>query len=122
MELLVNPLNPHLGALACPSTPEVIQTKEHTPTSTFIIFTFGLVVESTKELGDVSQNLIQKLVFLKILESKQKNKDFSNNIVYSFINYGIKSKILLLAFFFMIGDLNSIKTFEFCKRIIVEIQ
>jgi hypothetical protein len=56
------------------------------------------------------------------LESKQKIRDFPKSIVSSLINYGIESKILLLAFFFTIGDLNSMKAFEFCKRIIVEIQ
>jgi len=68
------------------------------------------------------QNPIQKLVFLKIFESKQNIRDFHKNIVFSLINYGIESKILLLAFFFTIGDLNSMKAFKFCKRIIVEIQ
>jgi hypothetical protein len=62
------------------------------------------------------------MVFLKILKLKQKNRDFFQNIVSSLINYGIEKKILLLVFFFTIGDLNSMKAFEFCKRIIVEIQ
>lgn len=62
------------------------------------------------------------MVFLKILKSKQNNRDFFKNIVSFLINYGIENKILLLAFFFMIGDLNSMKAFEFCKKIIAEIQ
>jgi hypothetical protein len=39
-----------------PSTPEVVQTKECTPTSFLsVVFTFGLAVESIKELGDASK-------------------------------------------------------------------
>jgi hypothetical protein len=67
------------------------------------------------------KNPIQKIIFLKILELKQKIKDFPKIIVFSFISYGIESKNLLLAFFSMIGDLNSMKAFEFCKRIIVDV-
>jgi len=50
--LLVNLPNPHPGAPACPSTFEVLQTKEHAPTPfASVVFTFGLIVESIKELG-----------------------------------------------------------------------
>jgi len=50
--LLVIHLNPHLGAPAHPSTPEVLQAKEHTPIPyPFDVFTFGLVVEFIKMLG-----------------------------------------------------------------------
>jgi len=42
--------NPHLEALARPSTFEVLQFKEHTSSPyPFVIFTFGLAVESIKE-------------------------------------------------------------------------
>jgi hypothetical protein len=51
------------------------------------------------------------MVFLKILELEQKIRDFPKNIISSLINYGIESKILLFAFFSMIGDLNSMKAF-----------
>jgi hypothetical protein len=36
-------------------TPKVLQAREHAPTpSSSIVFTFGLVVESIKELGGAS--------------------------------------------------------------------
>jgi len=45
----------HIGAPTCPSTHEVLRTKEHAPTpSLFVVFTFGLEVESIKELEGVS--------------------------------------------------------------------
>jgi hypothetical protein len=54
IDLLVNLLSPHFGALARPSTLEVLQARECTLTpSPSIVFTFGLVIESIKELGDV---------------------------------------------------------------------
>jgi len=53
--LFVNLPSPDLGVPACPSTPEVLWTKEHAPTpSSFITFTFGLEVESIKNLRGVS--------------------------------------------------------------------
>ncbi len=53
--MLVNLLSPHLGALACPFTPEMLQAKELTLIlSPFTFFTFGLVVEFIKELGGAS--------------------------------------------------------------------
>jgi hypothetical protein len=53
--MLVNIFNPHLGALTCLSTFEMLQAREHAPTrSLSIIFTFELTVESIKELGGVS--------------------------------------------------------------------
>jgi hypothetical protein len=59
---------------------------------------FSLLIWKIKKSKNI-QNLIQKMVFLKILESKQNIRDFPKNIVSSFINYGIESKILMLAFF-----------------------
>jgi hypothetical protein len=59
IELLVNLPNPHPKAPAHPSTPKVLQAKEHAPTpSPSVVFTFGLTVESIKELKDVSIILI----------------------------------------------------------------
>jgi cytochrome bd-type quinol oxidase subunit 2 len=50
--LLVNFPSPHPGAPACPSTFEMLQTKERAPTHfAYVVFTFGLTVESIKELG-----------------------------------------------------------------------
>jgi hypothetical protein len=50
--LFVNLPNPHLEASTRPYTPEVMRAKEHTSTpSPFVVFTFGLAVESIKELG-----------------------------------------------------------------------
>jgi len=51
--LLVNLPNPHLGALAHPSNPEV-RIRENAPTLPFVVFTFGLAVESIKELTGAS--------------------------------------------------------------------
>jgi hypothetical protein len=52
--LIIHP-SPHLKILACPSTPEVLRTKEHTPTHiSFVVSTFGLAFESFKECGGVS--------------------------------------------------------------------
>jgi hypothetical protein len=53
--LLVNLPSPNPKALAHPSTPEVLQAREHAPTPYyFVIFTFGLTVESIKELRGAS--------------------------------------------------------------------
>jgi hypothetical protein len=53
--LLVNLFDPHLGAPTCLSTLEMLRAKEGTPTASFFnVFTFGLAVESIKELGGVS--------------------------------------------------------------------
>jgi hypothetical protein len=53
--LLVNLPSRHLGALAHPSTLEVQRARERALTPfPFVVFTFGFVVESIKELGGVS--------------------------------------------------------------------
>ncbi len=53
--MLINFSSPHPGALARPFTFEVLRARERVPTpSPSIIFTFGLVVESIKELRGVS--------------------------------------------------------------------
>jgi len=50
IDLLVNLLSPHPKAPTHPSTPEVLQATNHTPTlSSFDVFTFGLAIESIKE-------------------------------------------------------------------------
>jgi hypothetical protein len=69
--LLVNHLNLHPGAPTHPSTPEVLQVKERAPTPfPSTVVTFGLVVESIKELGGAS--LMQHLlVDLKQITRKQ---------------------------------------------------
>jgi hypothetical protein len=55
IDLLVNHPSPEPRAPTCPSTPEMLQPKERTPISfTFVVFTFGLIVESIKELGGMS--------------------------------------------------------------------
>jgi len=55
IELLVNLLSPDPEALARPSTRKVLQAREHAPTPYYsVIFTFGLTVESIKELGGAS--------------------------------------------------------------------
>jgi len=53
--LLVNLPSFDLKAPACPSTPKVLRTKERAPTPFLsVVFTFGLVVESIKELRGAS--------------------------------------------------------------------
>jgi hypothetical protein len=55
IDLLVNLLSPHPRALACPSTFDVLRAKECAPTHSFsVVFTFGLTIESIKELGGAS--------------------------------------------------------------------
>jgi len=55
IDLLVIHLNPNRGALARPSTLEVMRARERYPNSlSFHYFHFGLEVESIKELGGVS--------------------------------------------------------------------
>jgi hypothetical protein len=51
IDLFVTHLSPHPEALACPFTPEVLWTKECTPTPSFVVFTFELAFESFKECG-----------------------------------------------------------------------
>jgi hypothetical protein len=54
--LLINLFNLDFGAPTTPLYPEVLQTKECTPTFFFfsVVFTFGFAVESIKELGGTS--------------------------------------------------------------------
>jgi len=55
IEFLVTLLSPHYGVPACPSTPKVMWATEHAPTPyPFVVFTFRLKVESTKEFGGAS--------------------------------------------------------------------
>jgi len=57
IELFVNLLSPHHGAPTRPFTLKVLWTKERTPTFyPFVVFTFGFIVESIKELGGVSRS------------------------------------------------------------------
>jgi len=63
--LLFNLPSPHLGAPARPSTPEVLRAREHAPIpSPFVVFTFGLIVESIKELGGASRVHFKKILVL----------------------------------------------------------
>ncbi len=55
IDLLVNFRSPHLEAPARLSTSEMLWSKECAPSpSPFVVFTFGLAVESIKELGGTS--------------------------------------------------------------------
>ncbi len=58
--------SPYLGALACPSTPKVLQVRKHAPTPCLsVVFTFRLAFESTKEFGGVSSvKSIEFVVFI----------------------------------------------------------
>jgi hypothetical protein len=53
IDSLVAHLSPHLGILACPSTPKVLRARRSTPTPCpFAVFTFGFAVESlSRSLG-----------------------------------------------------------------------
>ncbi len=56
IELLVNLLSPHPGAPTRPFTPKVLRTREHTLISfSFVVFAFGFVIESIKELRGASK-------------------------------------------------------------------
>jgi hypothetical protein len=58
IELLVIFPSPHLEALACPSTPKVLQARERAPTLySSIVFHFRLTFESIKELRSVSHGM-----------------------------------------------------------------
>ncbi len=53
--MLVKFFSPHFGVLARPSISEMLQAKDHAPTHfPSIVFTFGLIIESIKELGGAS--------------------------------------------------------------------
>jgi hypothetical protein len=55
IDLLVILPSPYLGAPIHPSTPKVLQAREHTPTpSPSVVFTFGLAFESIQEPGGAS--------------------------------------------------------------------
>ncbi len=55
IDLLIICPNPHTKALACPFTSKMLRAKEYTPTPyPFIVFTFGLAIESIKEFGGAS--------------------------------------------------------------------
>jgi hypothetical protein len=55
IELLVNLPSPHPRAPTCPFSLELLWVREHAPIlSPSIVFTFGLIVESIKELGGAS--------------------------------------------------------------------
>jgi hypothetical protein len=57
IELLINLFSPHPGAPAHPSTFKVLQARERTPTLHVVVFIFGLVIMSIKELGGASHGI-----------------------------------------------------------------
>jgi hypothetical protein len=58
--LLVNLPSPHPRAVTLSFNPEVLWAREHAPTpSPSNVFSFGLTVESFKELGGASFNVKQ---------------------------------------------------------------
>jgi hypothetical protein len=58
--LLVTHFNPHFKALTHPFTFGALQAREHTPIpSPFVVFTFGLTIESIKEF---SGSIIKKIL------------------------------------------------------------
>ncbi len=59
IDLLVNHSNPHLKVTTCPFTLKMLRARERTLTPPFVVFTFGLIVESTKEFGGASHNIVE---------------------------------------------------------------
>jgi hypothetical protein len=63
IDFFVNLLSPHPGAPTCASTPKVLQAKEHAPIPFLsVVVTFGLTVESIKELGGASRIVYNNLL------------------------------------------------------------
>jgi hypothetical protein len=61
IDLLVARPSPHLEAPTCPSTPEVLRTRERTRTPyPFVVFTFRFTIESIRELGGASRRILLK--------------------------------------------------------------
>jgi hypothetical protein len=74
--LLVNLLNPHPRTPACPSAPEVLQTRECAPTPfPSVVFTFGFTIESIKELGGVSLHVLKLKGVQRFLTPKSFKED-----------------------------------------------
>jgi hypothetical protein len=63
IDLLVILRSPHPEAPTHPSTPKVLRTRERTPTFyPFVVFTFRLVVESTKEFKGASRRMFNGML------------------------------------------------------------
>jgi len=63
--LVVNLPHPHLGTLTHPSTPEVLQAKERASTpSPSVVVTFGLIIESIKELRVALNNPLNHVTLI----------------------------------------------------------
>jgi hypothetical protein len=73
IKLLVDLPNPHLGAPTRSSTPEMLWTRERTPTLPSIVFAFGLVVESIEELRGAS-TMVQELMSFEYFCNYKFNK------------------------------------------------
>ncbi len=70
--MLVNLPSPHLGALAHPSTLEMLQAREHALIpSPYVVFTFGLAIESIKEFGGASITIQGNNIIRTILVTKK---------------------------------------------------
>jgi hypothetical protein len=83
---IIDPLaicpSPHLGATTCLSTPKVLPTKERTPILyPFIVFTFGLIVESIKEFGGVSLTLYWCNAWVHMCSNVLSHCDDRTNVV-----------------------------------------
>ncbi len=81
--LVINLPSPHPRILACPSTLEMLWAKERTlPPSPFIVITFGLTIESIKELGTTS--ITQLHIFIEIIHSPcHSSKGITHPLSYS---------------------------------------
>jgi len=70
IDLLVILPNPHLGALARPSTPKILRAKERAPTPyPLVVFTFGLVIESIKKFKGASPSIAPIFTYTKFLQN-----------------------------------------------------
>jgi len=82
--MLVIHHNPHFKAPTHPSTPKVLQAKEHTPTPyPSVVFTFGFIVRSIKEFRGASYYLGRnQQVFGLVVNKKGYIYEFTKNCVF----------------------------------------
>jgi len=75
--LLVNLPSPHPKASTHPSTPEMLGARERAPTlSPFVVVTFGLAIESIKEVGGASSKWLNQIQKNGIKRNVNKRKGF----------------------------------------------
>jgi len=97
--LVIHP-NPHLGTLARPSTPEVLQARECTLNPyPFIVFTFGFIIESINEFGGASHEFtfptsnLKFFVKTKYVKVAKIHGKWTLRIHWTFVSYNNKFNI-----------------------------